>query len=135
MTDDQLITNDQDLRRRTNRGIPSEWVQSWAEKQGVPPGLKPEVHSIPSDAPGTEAPPEVTLEYHWHWQISADPTGATRQIWFADGPLRGTDNMIPAESLLWTIADYPLGPDGPYQRYTYQIEQREDGLWIGRCEP
>ncbi|MEV3938679.1 hypothetical protein AB0K52_22240 [Glycomyces sp. NPDC049804] len=67
-----------------------------------------------------------------------------REVWFVDGPLKGQSHMIPANKPFWTVRHVPpehadlLGnPEyrpSLYEKFTYRIQQREDGLWIGRLE-
>lgn len=132
----ELITEDHELRHRTHRRVPPENVQAWAERQGVPPALKPTIEGIPV-GPAVAGPyrvPPVYFEYQWHWQALTDPTGVFRQVWLIDGPHIGTSTMVPVDRDLWAIPYAPDAFDGPLERYTYAIERYRNGMWVGRCE-
>lgn len=130
----ELITEERDLRRRESSRVPKEWVQDFAERHGVPPGVKPEVHDLPNDprVVGDWRVPSLYCEYLWRWEIKTDPTGGARQVWFVDGPRAGTSSMIPVDRCLWQVPHCPGGIDGPLERYTYAIERHRNGMWIGR---
>ncbi|MEU5157318.1 hypothetical protein [Glycomyces sp. NPDC021274] len=115
---------------------PDQGAQQHAEREGhVPPG----VDSIRVTwFGGFDQPRSIT----WQWLDGEDPSGKRKLLWFADGPWKG-------QAPRWIEADVPEGADYLFltfdriddikpgdttpAAYRYRVEQREDGLWFGRC--
>ena len=110
----------------------AEQAQQHAERQGhVPPAVRPvdvEQSNFPND-------------YVWQWLTGKDSTGQLKEIWFVDGPLAGTrPRMIEAGTpkgarVIFTTFDRTddiIPGDQSPAFYTYEVDQRDDGLWFGR---
>jgi hypothetical protein len=83
-------------------------------------------------------PPAVRPVYVKSWNFTTD--FAWQCLWFADGPWAGTSRMIEAEAdkgdrvifpTFDRVDDLVPGDKSP-AAYTYEVDQREDGLWFGR---
>ena len=138
MTDDLYpkLTLTRRQYRKTFRQCTDQDMQDYAEREGhVPPGIGPVNVSWFGENIRTVV---------WEWITGEDPTGRFKEMWFADGPWAGQrPQLIEADIPAGAIVAFPdFDPD--FQEFDrdgnltpmnirYQIDQRADGLWFGRC--
>lgn len=108
-------------------------MQDHAEREGhVPPGVGPVSVSRFGENSRTVV---------WEWVTGEDSTGQLKELWFADGPWVGQQPRMIA-------ADIAKGEQVMFQKFdsvnkldpndtspvsvTYEVNQREDGIWFGR---
>jgi hypothetical protein len=102
-------------------------AQKHAEEEGhVPPGVGPVKVSNWAHS----------YDYVWEWITGTDSTGRVKEMWFADGPFAGQppraiDADTPARERIIFQTPRSNDPDAPAS-CTYELYEREDGLWYGR---